>query len=199
MDRRDSFTSTHESIESQSSIHSSPASSTFPLESNHDSNEQYDVDTATFTLPIDIIPMTPPGSPIFEGLSQYMIFGDILGANQDDVLTPLQRDIPTGERTLRPSSEAPPFGLPSSGGNEQSPRSAQQVVNSRESPGPNADLAIEPASSPPSPHLPHTQVRDLHLGRSGRSPSPLEYMQSGILRLLPTIFVLRRETIDRTT
>lgn len=142
--------------------------------------------------------MTPPGSPIFEGLSQYMILGAVLGVNQDDVSTPVQRDLPTGERTLRPSSEASPFRLPSSSGNEQSLRNAQQATNPPESPGPNAVVPIELASDAPYPHLPHVLVWNSDLGRS-RSPSTLEYMQSGILRLMPTFFALRRETIDRTT
>ena len=41
--------------------------SKFNLHDTGDSNEQYynkDVDTATFTLPVDIITVTPPGSAI---------------------------------------------------------------------------------------------------------------------------------------
>ena len=100
-DRRDSLTSneTHESFEScQSSPWASSAlllesRPSTPQEDHHDlksdeipqsdleclhdiddsgSNEQH-VDTATFTLPADIISVTPPDSPIFEGLSQFMI------------------------------------------------------------------------------------------------------------------------------
>lgn len=202
MDRHDSFTSNeiHQPIKSrQSSTQSSPSpsSSTLPFEPSNDidnSNEQYNVDTATFTLPIDIIPVTPPGSPIFEGLSQYMILGAVLGVNQDNVPTPFQRDIPIGEpeRTLRPSSEASRFGLPPSSEDRQSLRSAQQAINSPESPGPNVDVAIEPDL--PFPHHP-SHVQDSHLGRS---TTPLEYIQSEILRLVPTFLTLRRDTIDRT-
>lgn len=189
---------THEATES--CPQSSPSSSTLPLESSHDDlYEQYDVDTAPFTLPIDIIPMTPPGSPILEGLSQYMILEAVLGVNQDDVSTTVQHDIPTREHTLQPSSEAPPSGLPSSSGSERSLGSAQRATDPPESPRPNTDVVIAPASDPPYPNLSHVQVRDLHLGRSGRSPSPLEYMQSGILRLWPSFFALRSETIDRAT
>ena len=199
-DRRDSSSSneTHESIESyQSSPQSSPSSSTRSLEPSHDiddSNGQYNVDTAPFILPMDIIPMTPPGSPIFEGLSQYMIPGADLEVNQDNVSTPIQHDIPTGERTLWPSSEAPRFGLQSSSGIGQSLRSAQQATSPPESPGLNTDVVILPDS--PHPHLlSHVQVSDSHLGRSA---STLEYMQLGILRLMPTVFTLRREAIDHT-
>jgi hypothetical protein len=211
IDRCDSSASNeiHESIESrQPSPQSLASSSTLPLESVHDiddsnRDEQYklNVDTATssFTLPIDIIPVTPLNSPIFEGLSQYMILGAVLGVNHDNVSTPVQRDIPTedSERTLQPLSEVPPSGLPSSNGNGLSLRSAQQATNPQapESPGPNADVTQAIQSDPPYPH--HlSYVQDSHLGRS---TSPFEYMQSGILRLLPTIFALRRETIDRTT
>lgn len=204
MDRHDSFTSneTHEAIEScQSSPQSSPSfsSSILPLEPSHDidnSNEQYNADTEIFTLPIDIIPVTPPGSPIFEGLSQYMILGAVLGVNQDNVSTPFQRDIPTGEpeRTLCPLSEAFRFGSPSSSGNGQSLRSAQQATNLPESPGPNVDVAIQ--SDSPFPHRDNpSNVQDSHLGRS---TTPLEYIHSEIMRLVPTFFALRREMIDRT-
>ena len=195
MDRRNAIASneTCDSVESgQSSPQSSVSSSTLSLESSHDindSNEQYTVDTATFRLPIDIIPMTPPGSPIFEGLSQYMI--------HDNVSTPVQRDIPTGdsEHTLRSSSEVLPFGLPTSSGNEQSLRNAQQETDPPESPGPNADVAQANQPEPPYPHL-LSLVQDSHLRRS---TSPLGYVQSGILRFLPTIFAFRKEMIDRTT
>ena len=139
--------------------------------------------------------MTPPGSPILEGLSQYMIPGADFGFNQDNISTPVLRDLPTAaERTLWPSSEAPRFGLLASSGNEQSLRSVQQAANPPESPGPNADVAIQP--DPPYPHLSDTQVWNSNLGRS---TSTLEYMQLGISRLMPTFFALRRETIDRTT
>ena len=71
--------------------------------------------------------------------------------------TLVEDDIPTGELTPRPSSEAPRFGLPPSNGNEQSPRSAQQAINLPEFPGPNAD-AVQP--DPPYPHhLSHIQER----------------------------------------
>jgi len=132
---------------------------------------------------------------VFEGLSQYMILEAVLGVNEDNVSTPVERaEIHTGERTLLPSSEVLPFELPSSStGNEQSLGSSQQVPNLPESPGPNADVTIQPAGDPPYPHIPHVQARVLHFGRS---TSPLEYMQSEIRRLLPTIFALRRETMD---
>ena len=200
MDCHDSFASieNHESVESfQSTSQSSPSSSTLPLESSHDIDDlnKLNADIATFTLPDDIIPVTPLNSPVFEGLSQYMILGAVLEVNEENVSTPVQRaDIPTGERTLRPSSESLPFGLPSSNtGNEQSPRSSQQVTNLPESPGPNANAAVQLASDPPHLHMiPQVQARDLHFGRS---TSPIEYMQSEIWRLLPTFFALRRETI----
>ena len=201
MDRRNSFTSneTHESIESrQWSSQSSPSSSTFPPEPSHvinDPNES-NVDTDTFALPMDIIPVTPLNSPIFEGLSQYMILGAVLGVKQDNLSTPVQGDIPTGERTLRSSSEAPQIGLPVSSVNEQSPRSVHQPTNPPESPGPNADVAIQ-LDLPYSHHLSHVRVWNPDLGMS-RSTSTLEHMQSEILHLMPTVFALRRETIDRT-
>ena len=52
-----------------------------------DSNKQYNVDTATFTLAVDIISVTPPGSPIFEGLSQFKISEAVLWVNQVNVST----------------------------------------------------------------------------------------------------------------
>ena len=200
-DRRDSFAlnETRDSAEfSQLSPQLSVSSLTLPLESNHDindseSNERYTVDTATFRLPIDIIPMTPPGSPIFEGLSQYMILEAVsVPGNQDDVSSiPVQRDLPTGELTLRPSSEVTPFGLPpSSSGNEQ-------ATNPPDSPGPNADVTQAIQLNSPYTHAHHLSL--VQGSHHGRSTSPLEYMQSGILRFLPSIFVLRKEMIDRTT
>ena len=219
--RRDSFTSkeTYESTESfQPSPQSTPSSSTLPLESRrstpvpedrhdpkfdeipqsdlhdiNDSNAQYNVDGATFTLPIDIIPVTPTGSPVFDGLSQYMIPGAVLRVDQDDVSTPVQRDIPTEEPT-RSSSESSRFGLPPSSENEPSPRSAQEATNLPVSPEPNAD-AIHP--DPPYPHpISHIEVRDSHLEMS---TSPLERIQSGRWRLIPTFFALTPEMINRTS
>ena len=162
-------------------------------------NEQYNIDTnipATFILPFDIIHVTPPGSPILEGLSQYMVLhgseapGSVLRADQNNTLTPVQR---TGERTLWPPSEVPRFGLLLSSANGQSLRS-DLSSNPPESPEPNADIAIQP-DLPRSPHLSHAQVRDLYLGMS---ISPFERIQSGLLRVIPTFFALDRETINGT-
>jgi hypothetical protein len=58
-----------------------------------------------FALLVDIILVTPPGSPIFEGLSHYMISHGSevpFRVGQDNASTPVQRDISSGERTLWP-------------------------------------------------------------------------------------------------
>lgn len=56
-----------------------PQSDLGRLHDINDSNEQYIVDTATFTFPVDIIPVTRTGSSIFEGLSQYNSWSDFTG------------------------------------------------------------------------------------------------------------------------
>lgn len=158
---------------------------------------------ATFTLPADIIPVTPPGSPVLDGLSHYMIFpgseapSSVLRADQDNISTPVERDISTGERTLWPPSETPRFGLLLSSGNGQSLRngSPQQASDLPESQGSDVDVTIQP-DLPSPPHMSHVQVQDSH---PGTSTSPFERMQSGLLRVIPTLFALDRKTIDRTT
>lgn len=121
-----------------------------------------------------------------------MIPEAVIEVNQDNISTYVQRDLPitqAGERTLwRPSSEAPRFGLPSSSEDEHSLRSEQEATSPPESPEPNADVTIR--LDPPFPHSPsHDQ----------EPTSPLELLQSGLLRLMPNFFALRRETLDRTT
>jgi hypothetical protein len=146
-------------------------------------------------LPVDIIPVTPPGSPIFEDLSHYMISGSEVPfrVGQDNASTPVQRDISSGEHTLWSSSEAPRFGLLLSSRNGQSLRSGfSQSFNSPESSELDVDIAIQPCPH----HLSHVQVRDSYLGMS---ISPFERIQLGFLRAIPSMFALDRETINRIT
>ena len=105
-------------------------------------NEQYKLDTATFTLPVDNYPF---GSPIFEGLVQYMISG--VGPSQSG-----QRINSCPARYTYRGAHTVVFvrsWLPPSNENEKSPGSAQKATNPPVPPGPNAD-AGQP--DPPYPH-----------------------------------------------
>lgn len=163
-------------------------------ESNEDVNTP-DTPThgSTFTLPPDVlpvIPVTPPDSPIFEGLSQYMtsdgseasgiVVQDSSIVDQDNVVTPGERTTSASERTLWPSLETPRAGLLSSrSANGQS--LSESSDESRSTSGSGIDIPIQPDVPASRVQVPSRESSQIHR----------------ILRAIPTIFAVDRETINR--
>jgi len=134
----------------------------------------------TFTLPP--IPATPSGSPILDGLSQYMTLHDLDAPG-----------VVSQENSSVDLDEVSAIECTSMSGNGQSLRSGCSEPQPTSNPlDPSPDLLCPH-------HISHVQFRDSYLGMSTRGPSPFQRIQLGLLNVIPSIFALNRETVNRAT
>ena len=145
--------------------------------------------SSAMILPIELIPVTPSDSPVFDGLDSYLT--SLPDSQAPEVQnsavyhhTPVRHEMSAGDRTLWPPSEATRRGLLSfRNGNDYSQSAFDSLGLT-----PESDTTDVASQSDPSRVQIHAQ--DSFLGTVSDNVSSFQRM----IRAIPTIFAVRRET-----